>query len=281
MDHFKRHTCLSHVFSVWFLFICFVTVHLIQTPLAKVLPEEEIASPEWYVFGQEAQAGMGCQHRRVLGLFPGLPCHQAERLAVLMAGSSCNTQQHMETASGPSIWTPAHVPGWLTATDLIPEDTKALCKQNLQSFSMHLCRDWVYSKSQGTSVLPQKCFSILRVGHCVLLSFGSFLSSFLFFPVSLMKSSHLGTYRHHSPRQGAHFSLSTLDLFSLALLCFCCAWFMTHKDISSNPTVSVGPNLELKDLPSWMPWYWIPQFGRNLSLFFFPLILHFLNLDFF
>lgn len=72
---------------------------------------------------------------------------------------------------------------------------------NLHGGSPHLCRDWVFSEPGGTSVLPQKCFSILSVGHRVLLSFGSFLCSFLFFPVSSMKPFHLGTYERHYPGQ--------------------------------------------------------------------------------
>lgn len=76
----------------------------------------------------EAKAGMGCQHTASVEAVPGAST-QAERLAVLVAGRSSNTHQHMETTSGPSIRTPANVPGLLMATDLTPEDTKTLCKQ--------------------------------------------------------------------------------------------------------------------------------------------------------
>ena len=105
--HCKKHTCLLHGF--WFallLFICvvFLTVNLIQTPLATVLPEKEMTSTECCVhFGLGSQGRDVLRHKASREALPRASPHQAELLAVSGAGGSSHTSQHRETVSGPSI----------------------------------------------------------------------------------------------------------------------------------------------------------------------------------
>lgn len=80
--------------------------------------------------------------------------------------------------------------------------------------------DWVLWGPPEASVFPQTLLSTSSVGHCVLPSRGSFLSSFLLFfqfPPSFLKNTV-------PPGQGAHFSLSTV--LSYFLLHF---WLLLMK----------------------------------------------------
>lgn len=210
-DGFKR-THLSLSCFALRVFIYFFAVNLLSTALATVLPEEQMASTERCacVAGEPRQRCVACTSR-VLRRFPGLPHHQAERLGEVLALITHGN------CAGPSVGTPANVPGLWMSVELIPEAPDVAS----QGGCMHHCR-------LGPLRTPRSiCFSSNTSLHleCWPLrpSFTGFLSLQLpaFFPVS---SQFLK--KHSSPRtRSTLLSFHSSELFSFALLAF------AHEDI--------------------------------------------------
>lgn len=206
-DCFKKaHLSLSCFFlNIYFISYCQSSINPFCNSFAwknKLLTLSDVC-----VSAEKPRQGWVDSARLRLRLFTGLP--QKGRVAfVLVAGRSSNIHQHIQTASGPCIRAPANVPGLLMSMDRIPENTKALSKcEHAKWSSASVQRVGPLRTPRNIFFFPSILLSTLSVGHCVLPSSGSFLSSFLLFPVSSSKSSHLVPWKHHSPRT-RHTSIS-------------------------------------------------------------------------